>query len=205
MIVFNKKSFTISPCTIGAVCLGAKTFKTYKKSKQAGRSMIEMLGVLAIVGILSAGGIAGYSMAMQNHKTNQLIDKIQLMAQQSRILWGNFYPAGLKAEDLKNAGMIQDYDNPFGGQLSMSWSSSSGQTAFWIKAGVDDYSLPADTCVKLVLYNWGDSGVFSGVHIFGKDGSSRGYHYSNGDYPVPKATAITRCQGGEKGVQLLFK
>ena len=36
--------------------------KTYfnKKASQSGRSMIEMPGVLAIVGILSAGGIAGY-------------------------------------------------------------------------------------------------------------------------------------------------
>ena len=31
----------------------------------SGRSMIEMLGVLAIIGVLSVGGIAGYSKAMQ--------------------------------------------------------------------------------------------------------------------------------------------
>ena len=30
-----------------------------------GRSMIEMLGVLAIIGVLSVGGIAGYSKAME--------------------------------------------------------------------------------------------------------------------------------------------
>lgn len=42
--------------------------------------MIEMPGVLAIVGILSAGGIAGYNMAMQNYKTNLLIDRMQLLA-----------------------------------------------------------------------------------------------------------------------------
>ncbi len=33
--------------------------------------MIEMLGVLAIVGVLSIGGIAGYSKAMYNHKLNK--------------------------------------------------------------------------------------------------------------------------------------
>lgn len=32
-----------------------------QKIDEAGRSMIEMLGVLAIVGVLSVGGIAGYS------------------------------------------------------------------------------------------------------------------------------------------------
>ena len=36
-----------------------------------GRSMIEMLGVLAIIGVLSVGGIAGYSKAMEMYKLNK--------------------------------------------------------------------------------------------------------------------------------------
>ena len=31
-----------------------------EKNEQTGRSMVEMLGVLAIIGVLSVGGIAGY-------------------------------------------------------------------------------------------------------------------------------------------------
>ena len=30
---------------------------------ESGRSMVEMLGVLAIIGVLSVGGIAGYTTA----------------------------------------------------------------------------------------------------------------------------------------------
>ena len=41
---------------------------------QTGRSMVEMLGVLAIVGVLSIGGIAGYSTAMNKHKNNKIIN-----------------------------------------------------------------------------------------------------------------------------------
>lgn len=37
--------------------------------------MIEMLGVLAIIGVLSVGGIAGYSKAMTKFKTNKMIDE----------------------------------------------------------------------------------------------------------------------------------
>ena len=36
-----------------------------------GRSMVEMLGVLAIIGVLSVGGIAGYTMAMNKYKANE--------------------------------------------------------------------------------------------------------------------------------------
>ena len=42
--------------------------------------MIEMLGVLAIIGVLSVGGIAGYSKAMMKHKINQTIDQIAMMS-----------------------------------------------------------------------------------------------------------------------------
>ena len=46
-----------------------------KKYTQSGRSMIEMLGVLAIVGVLSAGGIAGYSSAMSEYKANKVVEQ----------------------------------------------------------------------------------------------------------------------------------
>ncbi len=45
------------------------------KQNQFGRSMIEMLGVLAIIGVLSVGGIAGYSKAMEKWKVNKLIQE----------------------------------------------------------------------------------------------------------------------------------
>ena len=34
----------------------------FNKKSQSGRSMVEMLGVLAIIGVLSIGGIAGYTL-----------------------------------------------------------------------------------------------------------------------------------------------
>lgn len=41
------------------------------KINQFGRSMVEMIGVLAIVGILSVGSIAGYQKAMLKYKLNK--------------------------------------------------------------------------------------------------------------------------------------
>ena len=40
-----------------------------------GRSMIEMLGVLAIIGVLSVGWIAGYFKAMEKFKINKTIEQ----------------------------------------------------------------------------------------------------------------------------------
>ena len=44
------------------------------KKLESGRSMVEMLGVLAIIGVLSVGGIAGYSLSMRRHRANQVAD-----------------------------------------------------------------------------------------------------------------------------------
>ena len=44
-----------------------------------GRSTIEMLGVLAIVGVLSVGGIAGYSKAMEKFKVNKLVEEYSML------------------------------------------------------------------------------------------------------------------------------
>ena len=41
-----------------------------------GRSMVEMLGVLAIIGVLSVGAIAGYSKAMFKYKLNKQTEQI---------------------------------------------------------------------------------------------------------------------------------
>ena len=45
-------------------------------TNESGRSMVEMLGVLAIVGVLSVGGIAGYSKAMLMYKSNKQMEQI---------------------------------------------------------------------------------------------------------------------------------
>lgn len=41
---------------------------------QSGRSMVEMLGVLAIIGVLSVGAINGYSKAMTKYKLNKFAE-----------------------------------------------------------------------------------------------------------------------------------
>ena len=58
------------------------------KNAQSGRSMIEMLGVLAIIGVLSVGGIAGYSKAMMKYRINKTIEQITLIAGNVRAFWG---------------------------------------------------------------------------------------------------------------------
>ena len=51
-----------------------KNLKYSSKEKSKGRSMVEMLGVLAIIGVLSIGGISGYTLAMRRYQVNEIMN-----------------------------------------------------------------------------------------------------------------------------------
>ena len=51
-----------------------------KNTNESGRSMVEMLGVLAIIGVLSIGGIAGYTLAMNRYRANEILNAAALVS-----------------------------------------------------------------------------------------------------------------------------
>ena len=52
--------------------------KSAQTQPQTGRSMLEMLGVLAIIGVLSVGAILGFRQAMNRHKANLILNDVSL-------------------------------------------------------------------------------------------------------------------------------
>ena len=63
-----------------------------KMNNESGRSMVEMLGVLAIIGVLSIGGISGYTIAMNRYRANEIIDtgtKLCVIAMTKNATTGN--------------------------------------------------------------------------------------------------------------------
>ena len=52
----------------------------YKKIMQSGRSMVEILGVLAVAGVLSIGAVSGYKYGMNKYRANETINELQVRA-----------------------------------------------------------------------------------------------------------------------------
>ncbi len=178
--------------------------KTYfnKKASQSGRSMIEMLGVLAIVGILSASGIAGYSMAMQKHKGNQLIERVQLIATRARTIYKNGNYIGISNQNLIDSGKLsaKDLENPFGGNLTVKKSST---TPPHILIQAANGSIPIDTCVDILTTDWGGKGVISSISISIPSGGT-----AVNSLPLSVSDAINKCKFGDttanKGISWQF-
>ena len=146
----------------------------YKKL-ESGRSMIEMLGVLAIIGVLSVGGIAGYSKAMNKFKTNKVADNVSMLVANTKTLYAqqNTY-TGLSNENAVSMGIVPDelvvkdaqgkyksLVNAFNGPVSIAVSNSTGpgdEKAFIIEFD----NLSKEACITLATNDWG-SGYSSGL------------------------------------------
>ncbi len=150
--------------------------KTYKT--ESGRSMIEMLGVLAIIGVLSVGGIAGYSKAMMKYRINKSIEQISMIVTNVRTLFGsqkNYKALGnigtsdatngngsliakakLFPDELLNGTTgVVDNPNPFGGKIELIYSARNAgdEKAFML---IFD-SIPEEACMDLATQNWGSA------------------------------------------------
>ena len=49
-----------------------------RKINELGRSMVEILGVLAVVGVLSLGAIQGYRYAVNKYQANETINELNI-------------------------------------------------------------------------------------------------------------------------------
>ena len=137
-------------------------------AREHGRSMIEMLGVLAIIGVLSVGGIAGYSKAMEKWKINKTIEQVEEITQNILTLYVNQKTFDwhewdvLKVDNLKTLGIIpanlkqaeEDYlfINPLGGISDV----FVGPDLFQI----DLLDISKEACVVLSTHNWNFSSPY---------------------------------------------
>ena len=131
-----------------------KTQAVTRQTNQIGRSMIEMLGVLAIIGVLSVGGIAGYSKAMMKFKINKTAEQITEIVTNIRTLYaqqkdynglynGTAIGMGAVPDDLKlNSSSIT---NTFGGDIRISDNFYDQSKSFFICYQV---------CPKKLVLRW---------------------------------------------------
>ena len=136
---------------------------------EQGRSMIEMLGVLAIVGVLSVGGIAGYSKAMNKFKANKVIDQVNMLSTNIRTMYssqrsyaglnnGTAVSLGLAPSEMYDAsdtdsGSTRSLTNAFAGNVYITTGATKGSPAGAYVIVLD--GIPSAACITLVTTDWG--------------------------------------------------
>ncbi len=185
--------------------------KTLYKSEQSGRSMVEMLGVLAIIGVLSVGGIAGYSKAMAKFKLSKVMDQVSMTVANVRTLYsGQPNYSGLTTTTAIQMGAIgaemlngkkttsaTEAYNAFNGQVFV--EAATDGRSFWVTFT----GLGKEACVSLGSSDWG-SGSGSGLIGVGVEGTGSAavtsLPASSGTtaaatLPLSLATAASGCSG----------
>ena len=154
---------------------------------QSGRSMIEMLGVLAIIGVLSVGGIAGYSKAMMKYRINKTIEQITLIAGNVRTFYSTQKTyAGLDSTTADGRKIIQKAKlvpdemwnedktalvNAFGNSFHIGMTLG-GEKGFYIWNTIDSIE-----CIELASFDWQNANA-AAIQI------SNGIQYIKG-FPLP--------------------
>ena len=137
--------------------------KSSKDINLSGRSMVEMLGVLAIVGVLSIGGIAGYVTASRNLRINNLKDEISTIVANIRSMYFSAKDyTGINEITLINAGLIPDWMvgednisiiNKAKGSVYIESAAAGTKEAGSFILVFND--LDAYTCRELAISDWG--------------------------------------------------
>lgn len=150
------------------------------KINESGRSMIEMLGVLAIIGVLSVGGIAGYSKAMSKYRVNKTVDQVSRIIANTRILYGAQRTYGDLDADIINKAKLFPQEmgayasavNPFAGSVTMvkgdRFKASDNKAVMLTYSGI-----PEDACIDIASIDWG-TGAGGGLLAFGIDKTGNG-------------------------------
>ena len=157
------------------------------KKLQKGRSMIEMIAVLAIIGIVTVGAIAGINQGLVKYRTSKTYAEVKAIAQGFREMYSyrRWYPTGLLTKnttEMRNAcksdvfpsGCDDDLSNafnPFGGFYTVQSSLygddgrvyncyTEGQECSILQVFVTQ--IPEDACDELSEMDWGRYAIGEG-------------------------------------------
>ena len=187
----------------------------YKKL-ESGRSMIEMLGVLAIIGVLSVGGIAGYSKAMNKFKTNKVADNVSMIVTNIRTLYAqqktydgldnvSAVAMGVVPDELVTNATDGTLTNAFLGSVEIKAADVKGADAsadgtdmgFTVRFS----GLTKEACVTLATNDWGSgySAGFVGMKVAGTADGAKEAESNTDKLDVSgdcTATALASADGG---------
>ena len=166
-----------------------------RQTNPIGRSMIEMLGVLAIVGVLSVGGIAGYSKAMEKFKINKTIEQVAQIATNIRTLYAQqksfsglnnttAIQMGVVPDEMSTSGGTESYGQYYGQDITTVFGGNVFILGGWNDEtfAIELRNITKNACVSLATADWGatDLSGIVGLNIgYASDPGSYIFAYTN--------------------------
>lgn len=177
------------------------------QNNQSGRSMMEMLGVLAIIGVLSVGGFGMVQKMRTTYNANKVIDEISELSRKVRIVARDFSGS---ASDSMNS-YVRDakaYPEGLEGTGTAVFSGADGvnysityQGSDYVLFTITATNVPEDVCMQIVTSDWGSNATsgFRGLTVGGAS-SAVNTSLANGtsvsSKPMSIGSAASSCSDG---------
>lgn len=200
------------------------------KINEQGRSMIEMLGVLAIIGVLSVGGFNMVNKMQTSYSNNQVLDAAGELATRTRVLMrdydgekntsmNKFLCKGKAVPDALMENVDCDNVSEFTGNSDVKYNVFYlGQKVTFV---VQVQNVTEEMCMAFVTTNWGGPGSsgFLGVSVGDKYDDVNKYDVNKGqasdtiaivgdaNKPAPMGigTAAKACSGDGLTINLSYR
>ena len=198
------------------------------KNEQSGRSMVEMLGVLAIIGVLSIGGISGFSKAMSKYRVNKTLDQISMLVMNIRTLYSSavnyaglsnavavqmgIIPRDMLQSSIASAGSSVDIVNAYSGRVEVAVDTAGGTGGDSRQFTVSYSGLPLEACVAISTADWG-SQAGSGLQSIRITASGQnktigdktsGTAYAIDSLPLSLSDAASKCARDDNGSMITW-
>lgn len=172
------------------------------RKPQSGRSMVEMLGVLAVVGVLSVGGLFAFSLAMRGYKANKFSQEIEMLAIN---VISHFSLTGyedLTTDIVIKLGLVESSINMFNGAVTVNLATETGRNDIF---AIRHTGIPKNLCPKILSNPWGNTSETEdqGKHFYAvrtecPSGAADKYY----EFPLHPSKIETACCLSETGEQL---
>lgn len=165
--------------------------------QETGRSMVEMLGVLAVIGVLSVGGISGYTLAMNKHRANSVAADLMKRA----VVISAQRQLGQQNPNMDGFGnTVGEYE------LTLPISTDNTNQTF----GMTVQAVPEEVCEKILALDW-DNATISPDKAEDCNGGDMTFTYNNDLSPVTGSGSTggegtdtppeQKCEGAGNGCQ----
>ena len=159
---------------------------------QSGRSMIEILGVLAVVGLLSIGGLTAYRLGMRRYWASKILNDVK---QYHVVIEGMNTPFNLRGE-INDNDFTPETDYEF-----LAESAVTGETDYY---RITTYGISKPLCETMVqmagknpFENYTDTAAFGASKVAVRA-------YEDGDFEWSTGENLEICEDGEQGNEVLF-
>lgn len=125
-------------------------------NNESGRTMLEMLGVLAIMGVIMYGAIAGIGFGVEMYKINATYNNLEELSQGVIDLysWNTGYPNN--AGNISTAVCNNDVVSCTGTDIDSQWSNSGAMQAIKVEGAMaPDTPCSGDLCPTFVITHIG--------------------------------------------------